>query len=104
MEIILTIIHDEGNLTSALFNCEQVINSIAARVQRGQPEPDVNNLEIIITGPPPSGNNSTGSSPSASPTQQVIRTSHRQGVIGTDLLSPARWRPTLIPDSDDSLL
>ena len=102
IEFILELIHDDGDMAQARFTCETVISNVAERVQRGTPEPDVDNFEQIFNGPPPSGNNSAGSSPSASPTQQVIQTPQRQGVIGTDILSPAHYRP--VPDSDDSFI
>ena len=50
--------------------CDAVIDTIADRVQNSEAEPDFDNFENLFQLiPPSSGNNSAGSSPSASPSR-----------------------------------
>ena len=75
----------------------QLLTLLLREFKLGEAEPDVDNIENIFTGPPPSGYNSAGSSPSTSTIQQALHLPQGQGVIGTNVLSPANYRPTLSP-------
>ena len=100
IETILTIIHDEGNITLAQFVCDCIIQDIAGRVQAGVSEPDVDNLEIVF-GSPPSGQNSAGSSPSASP---MLGSNVPPPQLYTTPRGPRTAEQVSLSDSDDQFL